>query len=142
MEEKKTIRFTKMHGAGNDYIYVDAARYPIGNPAEAARLWSRSHTGIGSDGLILVMPSSKADFRMRMFNADGSEGDMCGNASRCFALWQALHRPDGLSLLPLEAEYKYIHRPQHRENKQEGKEDGDQFIWCIHSKRHQQTVGQ
>lgn len=85
MEEKKTIRFTKMHGAGNDYIYVDAARYPIGNPAEAARLWSRSHTGIGSDGLILVMPSSKADFRMRMFNSDGSEGAMCGNGARCLA---------------------------------------------------------
>lgn len=85
MEEKKTIRFTKMHGAGNDYIYVDAARYSIGNPAEAARLWSRSHTGIGSDGLILVMPSSKADFRMRMFNSDGSEGAMCGNGARCLA---------------------------------------------------------
>ena len=77
------IKFTKMHGAGNDYIYVDAARYPIADPARCAVDWSRPHTGIGSDGLVLVGPSDKADFYMRIFNADGSEARMCGNASRC-----------------------------------------------------------
>ena len=77
------IKFTKMHGAGNDYIYVDAARYPIVDPARCAVDWSRPHTGIGSDGLVLVGPSDKADFYMRIFNADGSEARMCGNASRC-----------------------------------------------------------
>ena len=79
----RTIQFTKMHGAGNDYIYIDTARYPIEHPEEAARRWSRAHTGIGSDGLVLIEPSDKADFRMRIFNADGSEARMCGNASRC-----------------------------------------------------------
>lgn len=80
------IHFTKMHGAGNDYIYVDAARYPINNPEEAAIKWSDRHTGIGSDGLVLIdKPTimSGADFSMRIFNADGSEAMMCGNASRC-----------------------------------------------------------
>ncbi len=80
------IHFTKMHGAGNDYIYVDATRYPINNPEEAAIKWSDRHTGIGSDGLVLIdKPSimSGADFSMRIFNADGSEAMMCGNASRC-----------------------------------------------------------
>ena len=81
----KTIKFTKMHGAGNDYIYVDTLLYNIGDPAEAARLWSAPHTGIGSDGLVLIGRSSmpEADFTMRIFNADGSEAMMCGNASRC-----------------------------------------------------------
>lgn len=77
------IRFTKMHGAGNDYIYVDTTRYPIAHPEDLARRWSAAHTGIGSDGLVLIEPSEKADFRMRIFNADGSEARMCGNASRC-----------------------------------------------------------
>ncbi len=77
------IRFTKMHGAGNDYIYVDTARYPVSRPEALARQWSAPHTGIGSDGLVLIEPSEEADFRMRIFNADGSEAMMCGNASRC-----------------------------------------------------------
>lgn len=77
------IRFTKMHGAGNDYIYVDTTRYPIAHPEEAARIWSAPHTGIGSDGLVLIGHSEQADFSMRIFNADGSEAKMCGNASRC-----------------------------------------------------------
>lgn len=77
------IRFTKMHGAGNDYIYVDTSRYPIENPEKLSRLWSAPHTGIGSDGLVLIGPSDEADFSMRIFNADGSEAMMCGNASRC-----------------------------------------------------------
>lgn len=80
-----TVKFTKMHGAGNDYIYVDTLLYNIGDPAKAARLWSAPHTGIGSDGLVLIGRSSmpEADFTMRIFNADGSEAMMCGNASRC-----------------------------------------------------------
>ena len=77
------IEFTKMEGLGNDYIYVNTDRFPIPNPAEAAIRWSRPHTGIGSDGLILVSRSEVADFRMRIFNADGSEAMMCGNGSRC-----------------------------------------------------------
>jgi len=79
----KTVRFTKMHGAGNDYIYVDTMKYPINNPEELSVLWSAPHTGIGSDGLVLIGRSDKADFSMRIFNADGSEAKMCGNASRC-----------------------------------------------------------
>ncbi len=77
------IKFTKMHGAGNDYIYVDTTKYPIENPEEFSKLWSAPHTGIGSDGLVLIGYSGKADFSMRIFNADGSEAKMCGNASRC-----------------------------------------------------------
>lgn len=79
----KTIEFTKMHGAGNDYIYVDTDRYPIDDPAALSIKWSRQHTGIGSDGLILISRSEVADFRMRIFNADGSEAMMCGNGTRC-----------------------------------------------------------
>lgn len=79
----RTIEFTKMHGAGNDYIYVDTTKYPIGSPKELAKKWSAPHTGIGSDGLVLIGLSEKADFSMRIFNADGSEAMMCGNASRC-----------------------------------------------------------
>ncbi len=79
------IRFTKMHGAGNDYIYIDATRYPIPDPGAVAVAWSHRHFGIGSDGIVLIdRPSPEvADFGMRLFNADGSEGAMCGNASRC-----------------------------------------------------------
>ena len=79
----RIIKFTKMHGAGNDYIYVDTTRYPIGNPEKLSKEWSALHTGIGSDGLVLIGRSGKADFSMRIFNADGSEAKMCGNASRC-----------------------------------------------------------
>lgn len=80
------IHFTKMDGAGNDYIYVDTTRYPISDPQTASVKWSNRHTGIGSDGLVLIgKPSilSGANFSMRIFNADGSEAKMCGNASRC-----------------------------------------------------------
>ena len=79
----KMIEFTKMHGAGNDYIYIDTMRFPLENPERWAVEWSKYHTGIGSDGLVLIGPSDKADFSMRIFNADGSEVMMCGNASRC-----------------------------------------------------------
>ena len=81
----KTIKFTKMHGAGNDYIYVNTSIYQVPDPEAAAIRWSAPHTGIGSDGLVLIGESSlpEADYTMRIFNADGSEAMMCGNASRC-----------------------------------------------------------
>jgi diaminopimelate epimerase len=79
------MRFTKMHGIGNDYIYVDGFAAVPANPARLAAKISDRHTGVGSDGLILVLPSKKADVRMRMFNADGSEAEMCGNGVRCVA---------------------------------------------------------
>lgn len=72
-----------MHGIGNDYIYVNGFEEQIENPTEFAIRWSDRHKGIGSDGLVLILPSDHSDFRMRMFNADGSESEMCGNASRC-----------------------------------------------------------
>ena len=79
------IHFTKMHGCGNDYIYVNVMQYPIADPVRASILWSDRHKGIGSDGLVLIgaSPIPEADYSMRIFNADGSEAMMCGNASRC-----------------------------------------------------------
>ncbi len=79
------IPFTKMHGCGNDYIYVNAMEHTIADPHAAAQVWSDRHKGIGSDGLVLIdrSPVPEADFTMRIFNADGSEAMMCGNASRC-----------------------------------------------------------
>ena len=79
------LEFTKMEGLGNDYIYVDAARFQVSDPSELAVRLSDRHFGIGADGLVLIGRSSGADFSMRMFNADGSEGMMCGNAARCIA---------------------------------------------------------
>jgi len=77
------MKFTKMHGIGNDYIYVNGFEEKIENPAEFAIKYSNRHKGIGSDGLVLILPSTYCDFRMQMLNADGSEAEMCGNASRC-----------------------------------------------------------
>ena len=80
------IPFTKMHGLGNDYIYIDCFRTPIDTLPDPARLTARlspRRTSGGADGLVLILPSEVADARMRMFNADGSEGMMCGNAIRC-----------------------------------------------------------
>jgi diaminopimelate epimerase len=86
------MRFTKMHGAGNDYIYVDCLTGPMPErPAELARRISHRHFGVGGDGLILICPSRQADARMRMFNADGSEAEMCGNAVRCVAKYLYEH---------------------------------------------------
>ncbi|MDR1682418.1 MAG: diaminopimelate epimerase [Candidatus Symbiothrix sp.] len=79
------MKFTKMHGAGNDYVYVDGFRETVANPKQLAIRVSDRHKGIGSDGLVLILPSETCDFQMRMFNADGSEAQMCGNASRCVA---------------------------------------------------------
>jgi diaminopimelate epimerase len=80
------MRFTKMHGAGNDYVYVDCFGQPQPeSPAALAQRISDRHFGVGGDGLVLILPSAVADARMRMFNADGSEAEMCGNAVRCVA---------------------------------------------------------
>ena len=76
------MKFTKMQGIGNDYIYVNAFEEWVDDPAALSARISDRHFGVGADGLVLIGPSDAADFRMRMFNADGSEGDMCGNASR------------------------------------------------------------
>ncbi|MCH2161973.1 MAG: diaminopimelate epimerase [Phycisphaerales bacterium] len=81
------MHLVKMHGLGNDYLFLDAGRHPVEDPAAVSRLVSDRHRGLGSDGLILVLPprDSSMDGRMRMFNADGSEGEMCGNGIRCLA---------------------------------------------------------
>ena len=77
------IKFTKMHGLGNDYVYIDAINQKIENESSLAQFVSNRHFGIGSDGLILICKSKVADFKMRMFNSDGSEAEMCGNGIRC-----------------------------------------------------------
>lgn len=79
------MRFTKMQGLGNDYVYVNCFEEKIDNPPELARRISDRHFGVGSDGLIMINPSDKADFEMEMYNADGSRGEMCGNGIRCVA---------------------------------------------------------
>jgi diaminopimelate epimerase len=79
------MRFVKMHGIGNDYVYVDCFQETVQNPEQLAVRMSDRHFGVGGDGLILIMPSEQADARMRMFNADGSEAQMCGNGIRCMA---------------------------------------------------------
>src|SRR5881392_900833 len=80
------MHFRKYHGIGNDYVYVDCVRQPPPrDPIKLARVISDRHFGVGADGLILICPSERADVRMRMFNADGSEAEMCGNGLRCFA---------------------------------------------------------
>jgi diaminopimelate epimerase len=79
------IPFTKMQGIGNDYVYVNCLEMTIDDPSALAAAVSDRHYGIGSDGLILILPSDKADYRMRMFNSDGSESEMCGNGIRCFS---------------------------------------------------------
>ena len=86
------MKFTKMHGLGNDYVYVNLFEEQVPDPAKLAPLVSDRHTGIGSDGLILIGPSDKADARMRIFNADGSEAEMCGNGLRCVAKYTYEHQ--------------------------------------------------
>ena len=85
------IKFTKMHGAGNDYVYVNGFKDDVADPAALAEAISDRNFGIGSDGLILILPSETADVRMRMFNADGSEAEMCGNGIRCVAKYAYDH---------------------------------------------------
>ena len=86
------MRFTKMHALGNDYVYVNCFEEKIDNPAKLAQIVSDRHTGIGSDGLILMCPSQEAGVRMRIFNADGSEAEMCGNGIRCVAKYAYEHK--------------------------------------------------
>ena len=77
------MKFTKMHGLGNDYVYIDAIHQKVVNESSLAQFVSNRHFGVGSDGLILICESKVADFKMRMFNSDGSEAEMCGNGIRC-----------------------------------------------------------
>lgn len=86
------MKFTKMQGTGNDYVYINCFEETVENPAELSRKVSDRHFGIGSDGLILICPSEAADCRMRMFNADGSESQMCGNGIRCVGKYVYDHR--------------------------------------------------
>lgn len=86
------MKFTKMHGTGNDYVFVDCFKEKVAKPASLSKIISNRHTGIGSDGLILICPSKKADVRMRIFNADGSEAEMCGNGIRCVAKYAYEHK--------------------------------------------------
>jgi diaminopimelate epimerase len=115
------MKFTKMHGAGNDYVYVDCFLETVDNPAELAVRISDRHKGVGSDGLVLIMYSDTCDFRMRIFNADGSEAQMCGNASRCIAKFVydrgyankkiiTLETPAGVKTLELLPENCEVHR--------------------------------
>jgi len=104
------IPFTKLHGIGNDYIYINAIKHPVKNPKRLAIAMSDRHFGVGSDGLILILPSQKADFRMRMFNADGSEAEMCGNGIRAFAKYVYDHKLTKKTNLSVEtlAGIKYL----------------------------------
>ena len=98
-----TLRFTKMHGIGNDYIFVSTFdQAPPADPARLATVLSDRHCGIGGDGLIFIMPSERADARMRMFNADGSEGEMCGNGVRCVAKYLFDHGLTRKQLVTIE----------------------------------------
>src|SRR5512139_3625229 len=105
------MKFTKMHGAGNDYVYIDGFTTPVVDPASLAREVSDRHFGVGGDGLILILPSAVAAVRMRIFNADGSEAEMCGNGLRCVAKYAYDHGlvdtldiivETGAGLLPVE----------------------------------------
>jgi diaminopimelate epimerase len=94
------MKFTKMHGLGNDYVYVDCFEEQVDNPSELARILSDRHTGVGCDGLILIRPSATADVRMEMYNADGSRAQMCGNGIRCVAKYAVERRLARASAVP------------------------------------------
>lgn len=96
------MNFTKMHGCGNDYIYVNLFEERVEDPKNTAIKVSDRHFGIGADGLVLIGPSEIADFRMRIFNADGSEAEMCGNATRCVAKYVYEHRLTNKTVITLE----------------------------------------
>lgn len=96
------IRFTKMHGIGNDYIYINCMESTVDDPASLSVKLSDRHTGIGGDGIILILPSTIADFKMRIFNADGSEATMCGNGSRCVAKYVYDHGLTDRKVITLE----------------------------------------
>jgi diaminopimelate epimerase len=96
------MKFTKMHGCGNDYVYVNCFEEKIEDPNKTAKLVSDRHFGIGSDGMICICPSDQADFRMAMYNADGSEGAMCGNGIRCVAKYVYDHGMTDKTLITVE----------------------------------------
>lgn len=96
------MKFTKMHGLGNDYVYVNAFEERIDDPRALAAAISDRHFGVGSDGLVLICPSETADFKMLMYNADGSQGEMCGNASRCVAKYVYDHGMTDKTVVTLE----------------------------------------
>ena len=109
------MKFTKRHGCGNDYVYVNCLEEKVDNPSQVAKIVSDRQFGIGSDVLILIKPSDKADFRMEMYNADGSEGKMCGNGVCCIAKYVydfglpekttiSLETKGGMKFLDLEVE--------------------------------------
>ena len=104
------MKFTKMNGCGNDYVYINGFVEKVENPNELARKVSDRHFGIGSDGLMLILPSKEADFCMRMFNADGSEGEMCGNGIRCVAKYVYDHKMTNEKRISIEtkAGIKYL----------------------------------
>ena len=114
------IPFTKMHGCGNDYIYVDVMQHPIADPEACAIAWSDRHKGIGSDGLVLIgrSPIVEADYSMRIFNADGSEAMMCGNASRCIGKYlydRGITEKTEIRLLTLSGvKHLYLHLAEGR----------------------------
>lgn len=96
------MKFTKMHGCGNDYIYINGFEVKVDNPAELSIKMSNRNFGVGSDGIVLILPSDKADFRMRMFNADGSEAEMCGNAIRCVGKYVYDNKMTDKSMVSIE----------------------------------------
>ena len=99
----RKIPFTKMHGAGNDYIYIDCFAHPFDfDPEDLARKMSPRHFSVGADGVVLILPSEVADAKMRMFNLDGSEGKMCGNAIRCVAKYLSDHGLTSKSVITVE----------------------------------------
>ena len=98
------MKFTKMHGAGNDYIFIEDFKAGIKNPSKLAIEMSNRNFGIGSDGLILILKSKSADFKMRMFNSDGSESEMCGNGIRCFAKYVYDHKLTSKDKVAIETE--------------------------------------
>ncbi len=102
MAVQEVIKFTKMHGLGNDYIYINCLEGAPRDPASLAVEMSDRHKGVGADGIILIMDSNVADFKMRMFNADGSEGKMCGNASRCIGKYVYEHGLTDKQIIKLE----------------------------------------
>ncbi len=98
------MKFTKMHGLGNDYVYINGFEESVESPAELARAVSNRHSGVGSDGLILILPSSTADVRMEMYNADGSRAQMCGNGIRCVAKFAVEHKLAAGPVLRIETD--------------------------------------
>ena len=104
------MKFAKMQGTGNDYIYVNCFDESIDDPPAAAKLLRERHFGIGSDGLVLILPSDRADFRMDIYNSDGSRAKMCGNAARCVAKYVCDSKMTDRDMISLEtlSGIKYI----------------------------------